>query len=295
MAINFPWRMVHRGGVVNTCFIAPFRRLWLRNRLGRETGFSKGEITVVIPVRNRGDHRLRNALSSLRAQDYPKELLKICVVDYGSSSASLSKIELLCFQFDCQLIRIDASGVWNKSKCANYAIKRCVSEFVLSADADNIFSKNFVREAVSVLNQDRLSVVYSQMLDLEEGILPALLAFSENNVEVPYGQLEAHGVARGAGLKHPGTFVTATLFFHVIHGYDENYEEWGWEDNDVMHRFYMLGLNLVSISDRARFLHQWHPKGEGVRDWTESKDRNRAYFEKNFSIVKRNLEGWGEG
>jgi glycosyltransferase involved in cell wall biosynthesis len=249
---------------------------------------------VIIPVRNRADHRLRNALATLRQQKYPRHLINIEVVDYGSNQDAVIKLEALCQRFEAQLTKLPARGVWNKSKCANYAIKRCQSEFILSADADNIFPENFIAEMVRVLRRTPLSVVYSQMLDLEEEALPILIQISEDNLDVPYRDLEQIGLARGAGDKHPGTFGLSTFLLQYIRGYDEEYEEWGWEDNDLMTRFLRLGLDLVSISDRARFLHQWHPKGEGVADWVASRDRNKKYFEQTTTII-RNKVKWGEG
>lgn len=294
MNMALPWRATYRGGLINTCLIAPARRLQLSWNLRKTTTYLADEVTVAIPIRNRADHRLRNALATLRAQDYPRHLVKIEVVDYGSSSDALEKVEVLCAQFEASLTKLHVTNVWNKAKCANYAIKRCRSEFLLSADADNLFPHNFISEMVHALRANPLSVVYSKMLDLEQDTLSLLIRLNEQNLNVPYAELEKLGVARGAGNKHPGTFGTATAFFQQIRGYDEQYEEWGWEDNDIMRRFLYLGLDLISISDRAKFLHQWHPKGEGVRDWTESRERNLRYFNSNSTVV-RNPICWGEG
>lgn len=292
--MQLPWRTTFRGGFLNTCFFSPIRRSRLRWHRRHTTSYRNDEITVVIPIRNRADHRLRNALATLRAQDYPRQLVRIEVVDYGSTPESLEKTEVMCAGFDANLTKLVALGVWNKAKCANYAIKRCRSEFLLSADADNLFPPNFISEMIRALRANPLAVVYSQMLDLEQDTLPLLIRLNEENLDVPYAELEKLGVARGAGDKHPGTFGSATLFFQQIRGYDEQYEEWGWEDNDIKQRFLHFGLDLISISDKARFLHQWHPKGEGVQDWTQSRERNQRYFENNSTIV-RNPVRWGEG
>jgi glycosyltransferase involved in cell wall biosynthesis len=280
---------------LNTCLFVPARRRKLRQLLARDQDFKRDEVTVVIPVRNRADYRLRNALVTLRSQDYPEELVKIVVVDYGSELEAVDATARLCRESDATMHSLKVNGVWNKARCANYAIKRCGSEFLMSADADNIFASNFLSASIATLRRNPLAVVYSQMLDMEEESSSLLRAFAENKQPVPYAKLEFLGVPRGAGVKHPGTFITSTLFFHHIRGYDEHYQEWGWEDNDIMQRFHLLGLDLESISASARFMHQWHPKGEGVRDWRDSAGRNKEYFDRNAGRVFRNSEGWGEG
>lgn len=294
MKMKLPWRLTHRGGIFNTCVRAPLRRWRLRRQLLNKSAYVPNAITVVIPVRNRADHRLRNTLSTLAAQDYPRELIQITVVDYGSAMEARRSTASLCTEYNAKIIELPGKGVWNKPKCANYAIKRCQTEFLMSVDADNIFPTNFISELISALKSEPLSVVYSQMLDLDEDRVPLLMELSERNLSVPYEELEKTAVSRGAGDKHPGTFGTYTLFFNFIRGYDEQYEEWGWEDNDIMERFIRLGLERISIKTKAKFLHQWHPKGEGSKNWRQSAMRNRIYYEGTSSIM-RNQKGWGEG
>lgn len=288
-----PWRLTHRGGFLNTCIRAPVRRWLLRRRLGK-SAYMRDAITVVIPIRNRADHRLRNTLSTLAAQDYPNELIQIIVVDYGSEVESKRNTAILCNKFKAQLIELPGKGVWNKSKCANYAIKRCQTKFLMSADADNLFPTNFISELINALKHEPLSVTYSQMLDLDEETVPQLIELSEQDLDVPYEALERAAISRGGGDKHPGTFGTYTLFFHLIRGYDEQYEEWGWEDNDIMERFMRLGLDRISIKPKANFLHQWHPKGEGTKNWHDSAKQNRRYYETSTTIARNPIK-WGEG
>jgi hypothetical protein len=79
-----------------------------------------------------------------------------------------------------------------------------------------------------------------------------------------------------------------------VRGYDEYYQEWGSEDDDLMRRFKYLGLESRVLDSGSFYLHQWHPKYEGLPDGrnTAQIERNRLYFEKNHSIL-RNDRDWG--
>lgn len=56
-----------------------------------------------------------------------------------------------------------------------------------------------------------------------------------------------------------------TALLHLIRGYDESYELWGGEDDDLFRRLVTLGLERRDLtSDEAFYLHQWHPEYEGI-------------------------------
>ncbi|MDG2029641.1 MAG: galactosyltransferase-related protein [Phycisphaerales bacterium] len=52
----------------------------------------------------------------------------------------------------------------------------------------------------------------------------------------------------------------------AINGYDENYLEWGFEDDDFGRRLYRSGAKSRIAITEAIMLHQWHPTRKG-RSW----------------------------
>jgi hypothetical protein len=88
--------------------------------------------------------------------------------------------------------------------------------------------------------------------------------------------------------------MTYTVFYKVVRGYDEYYQEWGSEDDDLMRRFMYLGLEPKVLDSGSCYLHQWHPKYEGVPDGGDSAciQRNLAHLRRTHSIV-RNGRDWG--
>jgi hypothetical protein len=85
------------------------------------------------------------------------------------------------------------------------------------------------------------------------------------------------------------------IFFLSMRGYDEKYSAWGYEDDDLVRRFLASGLTFVDISKMSSFLHQWHPKYEGIdkKDLKIHKKKNKLYFMKN-KCLRRNLKSWGD-
>lgn len=287
-----PYRLTYRNGLINTALLAPLRRVGLRARL-KALAEAPDTVTMVIGIRNRNDYRLRNALWSLSNQDYPGELTRIVVVDYGSDEDRRRQAFALCERFNAETVSVPAP-VWSRSKCLNYAIKRADTKFLLSTDADVIFPPHYLSEMVAALKAEPLSVIYSRVMDLSENSTGELHAIAEQDLPIPFQALIEQATARSAGHENAGINGSYTLFYQHIHGYDEFFEGWGSEDYDLMRRFQRLGLDVRSISAKASYLHQWHPKGEGIADFSEAARRNREYYESNKSIF-RNKPRWGEG
>jgi hypothetical protein len=288
-----PYRFTFRDGLVNTVLAAPLRRARLRNELAQQTEGMDDSVTVLIGIRNRSDYRLRNALWSLRHQDYPSDLVKIVVVDYGSTTEHRTRTFELCDRFDAECFPLAAPGGWNKPKCLNYAIKRTRTKFLLSSDVDVIFPQQYLTEMVHALKKNPLAAVYSRMQDLPQDSVETMQTLDTMDADIPFDTLFELASARGAGYENAGINGTYTHYYHYLRGYDEFYEGWGSEDNDLMKRFVNLGLDIVSLYPNATYLHQWHPKGEGIGNYQETARRNREYYEDTRSII-RNTQRWGE-
>jgi hypothetical protein len=220
-------------------------------------------------------------------------LIKIVVVDYGSDAINLERARSICQCFDATIIPLNATGPWNKSKCMNYAIKRCDTKFLLSTDVDVIFPPQYFSAMIKALQKNALSAIYSKMLDLPEHTVSTVKSHEEDDTSINFDLLSAQTTARGSGHENAGINGSFTFFYQYIHGYDEFYEGWGSEDNDLLKRFIGLGLDIQSISTDVCYFHQWHPKGEGIEDFSAAALRNREYYENSKSII-RNVRQWGE-
>lgn len=270
-------------------------RLWLgravvQNEIGRPD-----DVTVLIGVRDRADYRLRNALVSVRAQVYSPHRVRACVVDYGSDTECARRIEVLCQDHDAEYVRVDDAKRWNRSHCLNIGIRRTETKFVMTSDVDVLISPRYVADAVRLLRSMPLSVVCSAMRDLPEECAEVLERCAELGEPLPFEQLVPKSTPRHGWRMHPSLGISYTAYYKLIRGYDEFYELYGVEDQDLARRFNYVGIDLVPLDTDSYYLHQWHPRFEGVSTDADLKRallRNRDYGIRTHGIL-RNSDGWG--
>jgi predicted glycosyltransferase involved in capsule biosynthesis len=284
--------LTHRGGLINTCLLSPLRRFWFRLRLLGTP--DQPEVTVVIPVRNRIDVRIRNCLQSLREQDYPAEKIHILIVEYGSDEdADIPYLLSLCDKFDAHCHSTGPQDRWSRSHSVNVGLQRVETEIVMISDNDYVYGPDYIRKAVGVLVEKPLSVVYAPILDMPESCNEQLQA-EKIDLDQKLPEWKQASSPRTPGLYHAGNLTTFTMFLRHLRGMDENFFGWGVEDNDIQERLYRLGTDKQTLEGVSYYLHQWHPRGqsyspEEVSRYTQA---NWDYFTGNRS-VRRNPHGWG--
>ncbi|WPL17660.1 mycofactocin system glycosyltransferase [Thiorhodovibrio winogradskyi] len=222
---RLPWRLTHRGGVINTCLLAPLRQTWFHLRLLMVP--NQPDVTVVIPVRNRIDIRIRNCLQSLRGQDYPAEKIHILIVEYGSDEgADIPYLLSLCKQYGAKCHRTGPQQKWCKSHAINIGLRQIESNIVMLSDNDYVYSSDYIRQAIDILVNNRLSVVYGPTLDMPENCKEQLQTEQiDLNQKMP--EWKAASTPRTNGLYHPGNLTTFSLYLSYIRGMDENLFGWG--------------------------------------------------------------------
>jgi hypothetical protein len=139
-----------------------------------------------------------------------------------------------------------------------------------------------------------MSVVCAAMLDLPEESTEIVKRAANLSEELDLEHWKKWCSPRFESKWHPAITFTFTAFYHHIRGYDEFYEVWGLDDDDLIQRFSYLGLEVRKLESGSFYLHQWHPKFEGVPGGKDhiQVQRNRAYQMRNHSIV-RNDDEWG--
>lgn len=292
---RLPWRWTHLGGLYNTMVRVPRWRRELSSYIHDEVRPLKDDVTVVIGVKNRVDYKLSNTLKSISLQVAPGVDIRTIVVDYDNEPSVADTIQRMCAEYSAQYMRVSDRPTWCKPHCYNVAIKRAVTKYLMSCDADILLAQDFIEKSIEVLTRVPLSVVYSQMLDLPESSGEAVEEWGRSGAAIDLQRLRRMTTPRSVGICNEGIFITYSCLFKFVRGYDEFYEEWGYEDSDVQKRFQFLGLEIISIKDSTFYLHQWHPKFQSLDpDRTrETHERNRRYFNKHSTVI-RNPGGWGD-
>ncbi len=265
------------------------------NKLISFQDYKNEDITVIIGIRNRLDYRIKNALESIRNQDYNQNLIKIIIVDYCSEIKLFFDIKKLCEKYNTQLIRAYGISHWNRAHSLNIGIKKAKTKYILLSDTDIIFERNYLSEAIKELQNNPYQAIICEMLDSNEGDIN-----EKTDVVREYYSIKKRCITRAEKTKiynyafGQSIILVPNYFLHEINGLDENYSVWGNEDEDLVERLKMIGLNLKKINDRTSHIHQWHPKFEGIKEKDKKMiAKNREYFNKSYTI-KRNLFGWGE-
>jgi hypothetical protein len=262
-------------------------------------------IAVIIPIRDRYDYRVENAIRSVRGQsggvvgkDGIVMPIEIMLVDYGSKETHKEEFERLVADYSLTGIWTGIEGPWNKSHCLNIALKRTNAEYVQVCDVDIIFAPDYFEVFTKEISLNPKQMLYCNMLDLEEGEVAGLIDYPAEYARLK-NKAEYRGKKPGMGEKSAlGSsilFVCRDYFFSVG-GYDERYELWGDEDWDILKRFELMGVALTNMSHATSHLHQWHPRFENVgtvEGFEEKVKDNRRYFLENNSVV-RNAGKWGE-
>jgi predicted glycosyltransferase involved in capsule biosynthesis len=250
----------------------------------------KDDVTVIIGVKNRCDYRIKNALKSLRNQDYDQNLIKILVIDYGSDEKCSLIIKDLCSEYNAEYFKVNDAGQWNRPSCLNIGIVKAQTKYVLLSDVDIVFEKNYVKEAILQIQKNIYQVVYAENKDTSEGQI------NENtDIIKEYKSIYEKSKARErfkdlklqCGISILFTFRKLLL---LIGGHDEFYKFWGYEDIDLAKRLLRAGVEISEISNRTSYIHQWHKNREGFcmedKKYIDQLEKNRLYYENNNSIMR---------
>lgn|GEM_PF-242459 len=240
------------------------------------------DVTVVIGIKNRYDHKVINALKSIRNQTYDQNLIKIILIDYGSKNEYLIEFQKLCEQFKINGLWTKTMLPWSRSKCLNIGLKEANTKYILSSDVDIVFDKNYIQECVNEIKINPLRCIHSTVL------------YSNITKEI---DIEDYDKFRNTAVPCQNDMGMGILFFekkwaNIINGYDEYFRLWGYEDNDFVGRLKSCGIELKNINYKTYYMHQHHSLYNGVednKDLEKTIKANHYYYINNNSIVRNCL------
>lgn len=199
------------------------------------------QFSIIIAFRNRDVERVRNSLNSLKNQTLKS--FELIFIDSGSDDLISGEIRKVVeeYEFAQYLYTVTKGKFWNKSNALNIGIKKSKGEQIIIYDIDLIVETDFLNK----LTHYDLS---KQFLSFDCYYLPKHISyqqFGEYKSRIPYSFV--------------GLLVVESEHLKSINGYDEFYQVWGAEDDDVLKRLILIGLNRMHISvDEVEVIHQWH-------------------------------------
>lgn len=242
------------------------------------------EFSTIIGFRDWGLDRLALALHS-HARSTAAARTEVIVSDYGSFDGTA--VKAVVEQYGCTYVRTDTLGPWSRSKALNAGIAPAQGRFILTTDADILFTP----EAVGIIGDHLIRDPHAIQLLQCRDLLPD---FQIGELEsLDWTSCEVNSVFRprwGMG----GMAAFPVEVFELVRGYDERMEIYGGEDIDFANRLRRAGYRLNWIDDRrCRIFHQWHESSRARADQTvtgqAAVERNRGIVEQDKTWV-RNLD-----
>ena len=249
--------------------------------------------SLVVPIRNRYEHMLRNCLKSVELQTL--ENVELIIVDYGSTHENIEKT--LDMAPPCTIYRYETTQPWNLSTARNIGLRRANAEYVGTLDGDLIMEPSVLDLAHKIHTLYEMCYITTRVILLSQNAIPP------SAIELPRSYEE---IANSAYIKRAegwGGFISApALWWKECRGFDERMKWWGWEDVDMWKRVARARLTRSRLqkigSPNSEVYHQYHTNVQ-----TEAlQQKNMPIYEaimlnehyaKHTKGIYRNTEKWG--
>ncbi|MDZ7333240.1 MAG: glycosyltransferase [candidate division KSB1 bacterium] len=232
------------------------------------------KISVIITIYNRA-HLLTKCLWSLRFQTLvPHELI---LTDDGSEEDILGPIQSIIrgFSFSVKYVSQKHQG-FRLAKCRNNGARHATGDYFIFIDQDIVLNRSFLEICVKERRERRFCVSYPVRLTADQSqlVTPELIERGDwqgivteaqrQKIKRQYVKDKFYQIIRSLHLLHRGPKLRGGAVainrddFVAINGYDENYQGWGNEDDDLGRRLYAAGIRGKNPFCNEFPLHLFH-------------------------------------
>lgn len=250
-------------------------------------------VSIIVAFYERIGH-LRACLRCLARQE--RCFQEVVIADDGSTRAATEAIQAMASEFPFRIIHAwqPRGNGFRAAASRNNGIRHASGDYLIFLDCDFALLDGAIAAHVRSARPGHVCSAYVKYLPEQEtaGVIDG--STNLDQLERLYNALPDRPINRAHwkfiqntwmirfGLRSPRKFRCSSHFsmhrsdMERLNGYDEMFEGWGGEDEDLAHRMAKLGLRGTSIIRSARALHLWHPKELGGRHWREGS--NVAYL-----------------
>jgi hypothetical protein len=203
------------------------------------------DLTIIYPYREREIERVKISLDSLLIQTNSN--FQVLIVDYGSKKSHSIKIQELIkdYSFVTYQYSYNQYQPWSRAKAINIGLRIVETTHVFIADIDIIFRNDFIEKLSKFKNPE--SVTYFKV---------GFLTKQESGKKKPF---EKYKIKHYSGVGAQGMSIFPLQIIKRIRGYDEFFNFWGAEDEDIHNRILSAGYKVNFHKDETFLLHRWHP------------------------------------
>lgn len=232
------------------------------------------EVALIVSTYQKPRH-LRLSLASIAQQQGVKEKIELVVTDDGSTDETFEVIERFAETVEFPvMLTTHRHSTFQLARCRNEGVAASTAPFLIFADGDLIFPSDFVlqhlarRRTKGALTGDYYRLTEGASAQIDE----AAVQYVKVRALVAPGELlrirKADRRARWhTFIRHRDRprFIGGNVGiwrsdFERVNGYDENFQGWGCEDEDLSYRLRLAGIRTHSIMRWACPIHVWHPR-----------------------------------
>ena len=233
------------------------------------------DIALIVVTYQRPRH-LRLVLESIAAQRGIDGRFELCVTDDGSTDETPEVVDEFRRRVSVPVSFVTHPHVtFQAARCRNDGVKATTAPYLLFLDGDCILTPDHVaihlrnrkRGVAMIGDAARVERATSERISLDStrrGQLDGLLSASEaRRLRKSAFKYRLYNLIR-----HPtkpyklrsGNFGIWREDFQHVNGFDENFQGWGGEDDDLGRRLRRAGIRLESIVLRTHSYHLWHER-----------------------------------
>jgi glycosyltransferase involved in cell wall biosynthesis len=252
---------------------------------------SRPEVSLLVSTYQK-PHHLRLSLASIALQQDVREKLELIVTDDGSTDETLAVVERFAAAADFPVaLTTHRHGRFQLARCRNEGVAASAAPYLIFTDGDLILPPDFVRQHLKRRRPNaaymgdcyRLTEAASRRIDqsaVQSGVYRDLVSAEEVSRLRRADRLARwHSLVRHRHLPHlmGGNVGIWRSDYQRVNGYDENFQGWGCEDDDLTHRLRAAGVRIHSINRWTCAYHVWHPRDNTTpAAWHEG--ANVAYY-----------------
>jgi predicted glycosyltransferase involved in capsule biosynthesis len=205
------------------------------------------DVTFLIPFRYDSEERLRNLRAVIDFLNYNTDT-NIIVMEEAPERKFTDQGKFL-YEF------VHNPGpMMYRTRCLNRMAKMAKTPIIVIQDTDALIPPHQLEQAAQAIRLNQLDMVYPYNGRFINFLEPIISQIIQNKTLAGVSEEQGH-------LIHPAS-LGGSIFFNrakfILGGMEnENFVSWGWEDNERIHRFQMLGNRVSRIHGILFHLH--HP------------------------------------
>lgn len=199
-------------------------------------------VSIIIGFKNRDIERVINTLNSFEGQTDKK--FELIFVNYGSEEKLTVELEITLSSYSfIKYVYVESRGlIWNRSHALNIGILRATGDLIVFSDIDLIVPVNFIENIKHLDYYDKFYTFQCYYLPkYHKGFNLSEIKFK--NIEFGY----------------VGLCSISLNNLCLVNYFNEFYQLWGLEDDDLYRRLEQKGINRINNNiTQYPIIHQYH-------------------------------------